>query len=212
MFGHSGGADFNVGGLVVIMGVEHPISVARALLYEEAILLAAEGAHRFAVQKGCETCGPADFIPVCRARKPVGSHDTVGCVALDAAGRMAVGTSTGGLDGCRVGRVGDSPLPGCGYYVDDTVGGVAISGDGEQIARKTLAARVMQMLDGATPDVALRSALRQVAEIDGEAGAIVLSAGGLFAWDHNSRDFAVAFQSSSMDSPAVYTNRKETDQ
>lgn len=93
------GAEFNVGGVAVNMGVKHAISVARALLHEDAILLAAEDAPKFAVEKGCETCGPKDLIPGNRTGKPAGSHDAVGCIALDNFGRMAVGTSTG------VGRV-----------------------------------------------------------------------------------------------------------
>jgi isoaspartyl peptidase/L-asparaginase-like protein (Ntn-hydrolase superfamily) len=44
-----------------------------------------------------------------------GLHDTVGAVALDSGGNLAAGTSTGGLNGQKVGRIGDSPLPGGGF-------------------------------------------------------------------------------------------------
>ncbi len=200
------GSDCNAGGVAIIQGVTHPISVARAMLYEKPILLAGEGARQFAADNGCELCDPASLIV--RPRETAGAgHDTVGCVARDEAGRMAVGTSTGGLTGTPPGRVGDAPLPGCGYYVDDTVGGVAFSGDGEQIARKMLAARVIHMLHSSSPAEALHAALGQVAAIDGEAGGIVLTADGVFAWEHNSRDFAVGYQSSSMEGPAVFTTK-----
>ncbi|HUG28382.1 MAG TPA: isoaspartyl peptidase/L-asparaginase family protein [Gemmatimonadales bacterium] len=200
------GSDFNAGGVAIIRGVTHPISVARALLFEKPILLAGEGARKFAADNGCELCDPASLLVRHHETSGVG-HDTVGCVARDEAGRMAVGTSTGGLEGCAPGRVGDAPLPGCGYYVDDKVGGVALSGDGEQIARKMLAARVMHMMDSGSPDDALHAALQQVAALDGEAGIIVLTADGVFAWQHNSADFAVAYQSSRMEGPAVHTNK-----
>jgi beta-aspartyl-peptidase (threonine type) len=50
------------------------------------------------------------------------SHDTVGCVAIDKDGNVAAGTSTGGIHGKMVGRVGDAPLVGCGAYADNRVG------------------------------------------------------------------------------------------
>ncbi|MDB5506813.1 MAG: peptidase t2 asparaginase 2 [Devosia sp.] len=203
------GTGFNVGAVAVIKGVRHPVSVARAMLHEEPILLAAEGARRFAAEKRLELCNPADLIaPAARLRKN-GTHDTVGCVALDQRGRMAAGTSTGGLDGCAPGRIGDSPVPGCGYYVDDQIGGVAFSGDGEHIARKMLAARVMHALASASPDEALLEAIDQVEAIEGEAGGILLTPDGRFAWHHNSRDFAVALESSEMSQPVAYTNKKD---
>jgi beta-aspartyl-peptidase (threonine type) len=65
-------------------------------------------------------------------------------VALDRHGNLAAGTSTGGLAGSAVGRVGDSPLPGCGLYADNAVGAVSLSGDGESLIRTTLASRLIR--------------------------------------------------------------------
>jgi beta-aspartyl-peptidase (threonine type) len=197
------GTGFNVGAVAVIKGVWHPISVARAMLQENPILLAAEGARQFAADKDLELCNPADLVPGEGRPQKSGTHDTVGCIALDSSGNMAVGTSTGGLDGHLPGRVGDSPQPGCGYYVDDRIGGVAFSGDGEHIARKILAARVMEALAGPSPSTALIKALQQVADIGGEAGGILLTRNGRFSWEHNSRDFAVAYLGSNMADPAT---------
>lgn len=205
------GADFNIGAVTVVRGVMHPISVARALLFEEEILLAGEGARRFAAENGLELCHPAALIPKDERRRDVSPHDTVGCIALDSAGRMAVGTSTGGLEGGVVGRVGDAPMPGCGFYVDDSRGGVAFSGDGEQIARMTLAARTMHRLADVGPDAALRAALRDITEIGGRTGGIVLTQAGGFGWQHNSPDFAVAYQNSSMPDPYCFTRKREGD-
>jgi beta-aspartyl-peptidase (threonine type) len=203
------GSEFNVGGVSVIQGVRHPISVARAMLHETEILLSGPGARRFAAERGLELCDPDDLIAAEEQKaKKTGSHDTVGCIALDMSGRLAVGTSTGGLDSSPVGRVGDSPQPGCGHYVDDKVGAVAFSGDGEHIARKMLAARVMHRLSTADPEAALETALAHVADIGGEAGGIVLTPAGEFGWRHNSRDFAVALQRSDMEVPKAFT-RKE---
>lgn len=67
------------------------------------------------------------------------SHDTVGCVALCTEGILAVGTSTGGIAAKKVGRVGDSPIIGCGGYVDNVIGGASTTGHGESIMKVTLA-------------------------------------------------------------------------
>jgi beta-aspartyl-peptidase (threonine type) len=203
------GTEFNVGGVAVIQGVRHPISVARAMLHEQEILLSGPGAHRFAAERGLELCDPDDLIAEDEQKaNKTGSHDTVGCITLDMSGRLAVGTSTGGLDGSPAGRVGDSPQPGCGYYADNRVGAVAFSGDGEHIARKMLAGRVMHRLSMNDPESALETALAHVADIGGEAGGIILTPSGEFGWRHNSRDFAVAYQSSEMEGPEAFT-RKE---
>ena len=204
------GENFNVGAVSIIQGVRHPISVALAMLNEEPILLAGPGARRFAAEKRLELCGKDELIPPEEKKsRKTGSHDTVGCIALDMSGRLAVGTSTGGLDGSPAGRVGDSPQPGCGYYVDNRIGAVALSGDGEHIARKMLAARIMHRLADQGPDAALEDALQQVAAIGGEAGGIVLTSDGTFGWRHNSRNFAVALQAAADEQPRFFTGKQE---
>jgi beta-aspartyl-peptidase (threonine type) len=131
-------------------------------------------------------------------------------VALDQSGRIAAGTSTGGLDGTLPGRVGDSPLPGCGFYADNAVGGVAFSGDGESIARVLLAARVMQALEGGQPPQAsVEASLTQLERVGGEAGGIVLDRRGRVGWAHNSSHFAVAWVADSMGGPSVRLRQDE---
>ncbi|MER8447317.1 isoaspartyl peptidase/L-asparaginase family protein [Mesorhizobium sp. M1066] len=203
------GKNVNIGAVTVIAGVRHPISVAKAMLFEEPILLASDGARRFAEQKQMELCDPADLVsPEQRELSRTGKHDTVGCIALDQHGSLAVGTSTGGLAGIHPGRVGDSPLPGCGYYADNHLGAVAFSGDGEHIARKTLAARVMHALaDG--PEQALETSIKELETIGGEAGGIVLTAAGLSGWAHNSREFAVAFMTSDDKNAHVFLRKED---
>lgn len=210
------GKEFNVGAVAVIKGVWHPISVARAMLHEQPMLLASEGARRFAADKGLELCDPADLIPPQQGKASTKSRarDTIGIVALDQYGDLAVGTSTGGLEGCAPGRVGDSPQPGCGYYADNQLGAVAFSGDGEHIARKVLAARVMQALSSgqaaaAGAEEVLEPSLREVEAIGGEAGGIVLTSAGRSGWAHNSRDFAVAFMTSEDNNPHVFMRKKD---
>ena len=205
------GATLDVGAVAGLPGVRHPISVARRLLREEEILLIASGARRFAAEHGAELCDPQDLIsPV--QREVVGTHDTVGCVALDASGHLAAGASTGGLSGQRAGRVGDTPQAGCGFYAEDGVGAVALTGQGESLARMMVAARIIHRLPGQTPDDVLREVLEEMRRrVGGDGGGIALTPEGRAGWWHNSPNMPVAYQHSGMNEAQVYLAKAEED-
>src|SRR6266480_1340340 len=67
-------------------------------------------------------------------------HGTVGAVALDMSDRLAAATSTGGISNKYPGRVGDSPLVGCGFYADEQAA-ISCTGDGEDFVRLLIAKR-----------------------------------------------------------------------
>lgn len=181
------GTTLNIGAIAAVKGITNPIKVARALLKEPEILLIAEGACDFAREKGF-VWDQVEALPSVDAQ-----HDTVGCVAMDDRGGFAAATSTGGLSKTRAGRVGDSPLPGCGLYAQDLVGAVSMSGDGESIIQTMLAGRIMHALE-ALPEA--QHAAKKVHSVlqfrNGEAGAIVLDRSGGVGIAHNSRHFATA--------------------
>lgn len=182
------GATLDVGAVAGVESVQHPIELAAHLLRGEQTLLIGEGAERLAIELGL-TGPPLHELDAGRG-KP---HDTVGCVALDRNGHVAAALSTGGLPGAPVGRVGDSPLPGAGFYADDEVGAVAFSGTGERIARLALAAWTIERLRSTGPVATAAAALERLARVDGEAGVILLHPDGRIAWAHNSPQFAVAW-------------------
>ena len=182
------GRTLEVGAVAAVAVLRHPISVAAAMLSEREVLLVGHGAECFARAHDGEMCAPGDLV----VERPDGGCDTVGCVALDIQGHLAAGTSTGGLAGCPQGRVGDSPLPGCGLYADDAIGAVSLSGDGESLIRTTLAARLIHSLEAVPPGPAIEAALTRLAGVGGEAGLIVIDADGRLDWGHNSPQFAVA--------------------
>lgn len=186
------GATLDVGGVAAVQGVAHPISLAAELLREQTVLLAGTGAVRFARERGIELVHPADLVAPGTRESHIG-FDTVGCVALDTAGHLAAGTSTGGLAGKLPGRIGDSPLPGCGLYAEDGIGAVSISGTGEQITRVTMAAHAMTALTTGSADEAAAAALERLGKVGGEGGIIIVDDEGRIGWDHSTRDFAVAF-------------------
>jgi L-asparaginase / beta-aspartyl-peptidase len=185
------GAGLQVGAVAALRCVRHPISIARQLLSEAPVLLVGDEARHFAAEKGAELCDEADLRPSRPPRRAAAARDTVGCVALDMTGHLAAGTSTGGLDGQAPGRVGDSPLPGCGLYADDTVGGVSLSGDGEAIIRVIAASRIVQGMAAEHPQRAVEAGIAALQRVDGEAGAIAIDRRGRFGWAHNTPHFAV---------------------
>ncbi|SMB94870.1 isoaspartyl peptidase/L-asparaginase family protein [Deinococcus hopiensis] len=206
------GRTLDVGAVAGLSGVRHPVSVARTLLREKEILLVGDGARRFAQEHRAELCAPEDMISP-EQRGAAATHDTVGCVALDLNGHLAAGTSTGGLDGQRAGRVGDSPLPGCGFYAQDGVGAVALTGEGESLARMMVAARFMFALPEFTPDAALREQLEAMrVAVGGSGGGIALSAGGEIGWWHNSPNMPVAYVTAGMQQPRIYLAKAEEEQ
>jgi beta-aspartyl-peptidase (threonine type) len=206
------GSNLAVGAVGAIRNVRNPVTVAKDLLTEKEVLLVGEGALRFAIEKGHDQVPTEALITDTRREALKEMHDTVGAVALDSGGNLAAGTSTGGLTGAKIGRVGDSPLPGSGLYADNHVGAVAFSGDGETIARLALAAQVMASIGEDGPEEAIRKAVDQLpgtggAEADG--GGIAIRKDGVIGWAHNSPDFAVAYVTSDMDAPRAFLKKDE---
>jgi beta-aspartyl-peptidase (threonine type) len=104
---------------------------------------------------------------------------TVGAVARDGACRFAAATSTGGTNGKRAGRVGDSPLPGAGTWADERCA-ISATGHGESIIRSALAHRIATALaSGVGPREASLAALAELRELtDHDAGVIVVDGRG----------------------------------
>ena len=179
------GSSLEIGAVAALRGVSNPVSVARMLLKEKTVLLVGEGAQTFMAEQGFAASSPSP----CSTAEP--QCDTVGCVARDAHGNIAVATSTGGLTGQHPGRVGDAPIPGSGFYADNQAGGVAISGDGESILRVFLAARVILQMQEMAPTESATTALAALDRIGGEAGIIAVGQDGRFGFAHNGIPFGI---------------------
>jgi beta-aspartyl-peptidase (threonine type) len=206
------GSDLSVGAVGAIRNVRNPVSVAKRLLPEKEILLVGEGATAFAKEAGLELVSSEELVTGTSASVAERLHDTVGAVAMDRGGNLAAGTSTGGLTGAKVGRIGDSPLPGNGLYADNHVGAVSFSGDGESIARLALAAQVMASLGRDGPEEAIRKAVEQLPGVGGasaDGGAIAIAKDGRIGWAHNSPAFVVAFASADAPEPKAFLNKDE---
>ncbi|WP_129792411.1 isoaspartyl peptidase/L-asparaginase [Sphingosinicella sp. CPCC 101087] len=202
------GRDLAVGAVGVIKGVRNPVGVARLLVAERAILVAGDGARQFAIERGATLCDPRDLV-VEKQRVSLKEHDTVGAVALDTSGNIATATSTGGLPGAPVGRMADSSLPGCGYYADNAVGALALSGDGESIARLAIASEVMRLMPETGPARALELALSRLPHLGGDGGGIAIRKDGAVGWWHNSPHFAVAVATAGDPDGRVWLSKDE---
>jgi beta-aspartyl-peptidase (threonine type) len=209
------GATLRSGAVAAVRRVRNPITLARRVLESHVILLVAQGAERFAESVGVPLCDPADLIVErerqrwkdllaqedFRTQDAFGArldapNDTVGCVALDQHGHLAAGTSTGGTSNKPPGRVGDSPLIGCGLYADDQTGGCSSTGWGESII-KVLLAKTATVLIGAghDPMAAARGAIDILARrVGGFGGCILLDGQGRPGFAFNTPRMAYAYQ------------------
>ena len=215
------GACLRAGAVAAVQGIKNPISLARLVLKSENVLLVAEGAVQFAREAGIEECDNESLI-VDRERRlweawreesrpqpaeglRVGRGDTVGAVAIDSQGNIASGDSTGGRPFKHPGRVGDSPLVGCGIYADNQAGGVACTGWGEGITRVVMAKSAADLLkEGKSPREAAAQAIQLLKErVDGRGGVILLDRTGNVGYAFNTPQMAHAYLTEAMEEPVV---------
>jgi L-asparaginase / beta-aspartyl-peptidase len=155
------GATLRCGAAATLQRVKNPIQLARKILEScPHMMLVAEGAERFAKEHGIKLCKPEELVSEaeqeawmkCKADKHAAGHHrgheqgTVGAVAIDRDGRLFAATSTGGTCCKLPGRVGDSPLIGCGCYADSEAGGVSCTGYGEAIMKIVMAKTAVDLL------------------------------------------------------------------
>ncbi|HEV7223950.1 MAG TPA: isoaspartyl peptidase/L-asparaginase [Pirellulales bacterium] len=189
--------------------VKNPISAARAVMERSKhVMLIGRGAEVFASKAGLEIVDPSYFWTLPRWRqienswkesktghvlppRTKGEHEwgTVGAVAVDAAGNLAAGTSTGGTNDKQFGRVGDSPIIGAGTYADNAGCAVSCTGHGEYFIRFAVSHEINSLVKyrGLKVDQAADQVVNQtLKQAGGEGGAIVLDAAGNYADAYNS--------------------------
>jgi beta-aspartyl-peptidase (threonine type) len=171
MEGHS----LRAGSVAAVARIKNPIKLARRIIDDgRHLMLAGEGALMFAREIGFPECPPEALIVDREKQRWENKHGTVGCVALDSNGELAVATSTGGMFDKLPGRVGDSPLIGCGTYADD-YGAASCTGHGEAIIRTVLAKSAVDLLKaGVDRQSAAEQAVALLAEKTGGTGGLIL--------------------------------------
>jgi beta-aspartyl-peptidase (threonine type) len=189
------GDSLRAGAVAALRGIKNPIKLARQVLEDgRHVLLAGDGATLFARSLGFAECDPASLIVDSERHRWDSKHGTVGCVAFDNDGRLAVATSTGGIFNKLPGRVGDSPLIGCGTYANK-FGAVSCTGYGEAIIRTVMARDAVQLLqEGIEPTEATAMALDNLEELTGSsAGLILIDARGRVGFGRNTTHMPVCY-------------------
>ncbi len=178
------GAAGKIGAVAAVRDVHNPVLLARAVLEDgRHALLAGSGAESFADEHGLRRTAPGELRAAADRGGPPAGDDTVGAVALDAAGRLAAATSTGGVRGQRPGRVGDAPLPGCGTWADARVA-VTATGTGERLIEAAAAHEVAARIRLAGEPLE-QAAAAVIAAITGDAGLVAVDAAGAVALPSN---------------------------
>ena len=219
------GASLAYGAVMATQRLPRPVRAARRLLDAgegRVRMLAGTGAERFAEAEGLDLVENSRLI--CNREReryeqlrdqveaehpslsflpgtpsPAAGGDTVGCVARDQDGRVAAATSTGGTPFKPPGRVGDSPLPGAGFYATDG-GAASATGWGEAIAAVVLSSRAVDALGAdAHPEQVVQHRLQHmhqaVTNPEGEGatgGLLLLDADGHGAWAYTTSRMARA--------------------
>jgi len=129
-------SDGKIGAIANLQDFKNPVLIASKLLNEFVNMLAGKGAIEFALKKGFKQAKV-------EGSKKGWTGDTVGAVVQSSDGSIAVASSTGGVRGRPVGRVGDTPLWGSGFYCDENIG-ILATGVGEAITEQLMCYRVAQ--------------------------------------------------------------------
>ena len=199
------GAHLQLGAIAGVERIKNPVTLARRVLESPHVLLVGTGAEEFAREQGISQCALEDLITERQyaiwreemtrhqASSRSDEHGTVGAVAIDVFGALAAATSTGGIHHKYPGRVGDSPLIGCGFYADEYAA-VSCTGHGEDFVRLLIARRTADAV--ARGLSAREAALSSIAFLGqratGTGGLIVVDHhGGVgFAWNSNNMSHA----------------------
>lgn len=202
------------GAIAGVRHIKNPITLARAVMEKSAhVMLTGDGAEKFAQQQGFEFVSNDYFQTDSRRQqletaqererqkaigRPTSSlevdhfdrtarYGTVGCVALDQAGNLAAGTSTGGMTNKKFGRVGDAPLIGAGTYAHNATCAVSATGWGEYFIRVGVARDIAAQVEyqGAALADAASATLAKVAALGGDGGVICIDRAGRIALPFN---------------------------
>ncbi|HOU40602.1 MAG TPA: isoaspartyl peptidase/L-asparaginase [Promineifilum sp.] len=193
------GRDLRMGAIAAIQRVRHPVALARRVMADSGHnFLVAAGADVFADSIGFPRCDVSELLVEPAPAASDGSGplgDTVGAVAIDSDGNVAAATSTGGTANKRPGRVGDSPLVGCGAYADNWTAGVSATGYGEALMRVVISKRVCDLVGaGLSAAAACEAAIRLLEErTGGDGGLIAIDARGQVGWASNTEAMPYAY-------------------
>jgi beta-aspartyl-peptidase (threonine type) len=220
------GSTLRAGAVCGLRHIKNPITLARTVMDQsDYVLLSGAGAEEFALDRGFDLVPGGYFHTSARWQQlerirlgdtslsalTISHVGTVGAVALDSRGRLAAGTSTGGMTGKRYNRVGDSPIIGAGTYADDRSCAVSATGHGEIFIRAAVAHDISARMRFGQRD--LQTAVREVvhgelAALQGEGGVVAIDRHGQISMEFNSEGMFRASRKAGGD-PEIQIYRQE---
>lgn len=211
------GRTLDAGCVAALRNFPNPVKVARSVMEAtDHILLAGKGAEQFALIQGFKPVS-IKYLLTPRELKRLESlvqddefkapyafgkkRGTVGAVAMDANGDIAAATSTGGTPKKIPGRVGDTPILGCGTYAENGIAGVSCTGWGEAIMKVMLAREVAESVrQGCDAQLAAERSIAILGKrADGLGGVICIDGQGNIGIDYNTPHMARAYMKRDMD-------------
>jgi beta-aspartyl-peptidase (threonine type) len=209
------GSDLAAGAVAGVRNVKNPITLAREVMLNSGhVMLSGKGAGEFALKQGIELAPDEYFFNQDRYDQWVEIRDsdfyqldhkadnlkgvipntdhkfgTVGAVACDAQGKLAAGTSTGGMTNKRFGRIGDSPVVGAGTYANNRTCAISCTGHGEFFLRAVVSYDISCLMEYAglsLKDACERVILDKLKTFGGEGGLIAVNARGEYEFCFNS--------------------------
>lgn len=199
------GSTLNAGAVSGVRNVRNPIELATEVMRNSNhVFLSGKGANDFAIKQGIKLEPDEFFFSQFRYDqwKAIRDSDnysldhthqqleemmrdkkfgTVGAVACDANGNIAAATSTGGMTNKKYGRIGDSPIIGCGTYANNKTCAISCTGHGEMFIRAVAAYDVSCLME--YRNLSLHDAMQivvhdKLVKIGGEGGMIGVDANG----------------------------------
>jgi N4-(beta-N-acetylglucosaminyl)-L-asparaginase len=165
----------NAGSVTYLQNIMHPVSVARKVMEKTPhVMLSGDGALQFALSQGFkkenlltanaknkwqEWMKQNNYTPVINKD----NHDTIGILAIDSDNNISGACTTSGWAFKMHGRVGDSPIPGAGMYVDNEIGGACATGVGELVIKICGSFLIVELMrNGRTPQEAVEEAVHRI--------------------------------------------------
>ncbi|MFT9372228.1 N(4)-(beta-N-acetylglucosaminyl)-L-asparaginase [Liquorilactobacillus hordei] len=217
------GDNLSIGAVGGIKDFANPVMIARELSRKKVNnFLVGSGAEKFAsthefqrknmLTKKAKKLYEQKIKENAKKLTPYAGHDTVGMVCLDKTGSMATATSTSGLFMKKAGRIGDSPIPGSGFYVDSQIGGATATGLGEDIMKGCLSFEIVRLMkEGKSPQESCNQAVFQLNEqlkkLRTEAGdisVVAMDKDGHWGCATNIKDFSFVVATAENPTPTVY--------
>jgi beta-aspartyl-peptidase (threonine type) len=207
------GRTLAAGAVAGVAHVKNPILLARLVMEKSPhVMLIGPGAEEFALENGVELVPNTYFhtehrkLQLDRAKKKrvIG---TVGAVALDRNGNLAAGTSTGGMENKRFGRVGDSPIIGAGTYADNASCAVSGTGHGEFFIRAAVAHDICARVAygrASIADAAREVIHKKLPAMGGTGGVIALDPRGTVVMEFNTEGMFRAVRTAERRETAIY--------